>query len=112
MKQLINESQAVGKVVEKIVMNGGCMSIIFTDNTALLAHAGRDYRGRADLDVVTEELEYIYEMLVSEIITQTESDEMEKERVRQREVKRQQRAERNAAAEREQYERLKAKFDK
>jgi len=43
MKKLINESEAVGKVVEEVVTHCGLIAIIFADDTALVRQYDNDY---------------------------------------------------------------------
>jgi len=113
MKQLINESEAVGKVVEDIVIpDEDFASVVFTDGTILVLKSVVCYHGEYCEIEVAEELTSVYDKRSAGVITQEEYQEYLEERRRQQEVEMQLRAERNAAAERREYERLRAKFDK
>ena len=103
MKQLITESEAVGKVVESVEIYDEFLTIVFTDDTVLLGRAS-DLWGMPELNVITE-LTDPYDQLTAGIITQEEYDKA---------LAKARRKEKKAAVARERahYERLRAKFDK
>ena len=105
MKQLITESDAVGKIVESIEECGyNYLVITFTDDTMLVAQARCGGDGDAMVEVA-DEVSCEYEQLQLGIITQKEYDEyLEKEKQREQD--------RKNVRERTEYERLKKKFDK
>jgi len=77
MKKLINESEAVGKVVEKVHICSEYVSTIFDDGTALLVAAGQDWDGCSEVDVVSNISRLsIHEQRCLGIITEGEEEEL------------------------------------
>ena len=99
MKQLINESEAVGKTVESVETYTNHLVITFTDKTGLVGRCDPDW----DMDLVGRDDLNEYDSLQLGLITKEEyrANQEAREHRRQEAVE---------ARERKQYESLKKKY--